>query len=220
MNRSQMIDLFQMSCKNYSTNAYPPNLVAHWLDEAQIDIVLRTRCYTSTKTLTSVDGTREYNAGTDILQILHMMYNDLEIQPASFEQIQLLNGYPSEGEGTPTVYYIRMSDNPVIGFSPIPDTSSLDIDIIYVKRPPDLTNTANNPVIPEQYHRLIVEGALYHNLVKDVKFEVAERWKMDYERRVERMAAEIRGLLRPKQLRMAPYDVENRNKHLKYATEA
>jgi hypothetical protein len=85
MNRQQLIDLASNSIKNYSTNIYPS--LVDWLDEGQIDIVRRTECFTDTKSILSVDGTREYALGVDVMKILNITYDSKELQPTSLERL-------------------------------------------------------------------------------------------------------------------------------------
>lgn len=213
MNRQSLIDLATNSIKNYSTNIYPS--LVDWLDEGQIDIVRRTECYTATKSILSVDGTREYQLGADVMKILAITYNNKEVQPTSQEQAGYYNDMPSEGEGTPTHYYLKMSTIPLIGFTPIPDTSGLAITVHYVKRPETLLTITNDPVIPEQYQRLIVKFAMYNVLIKDVKTETLTLWQKEYIDGVSRMSEEIRNFDVKKSKRMEPYGNEHRQKSMK-----
>lgn len=213
MNRQSLIDLASNSVKNYSTNVYPS--LVDWLDEGQIDIVRRTECFTDTKTLTSVSGTREYQLGTDVMKILAITYDSKEVQPTTLEQAGFYNDYPSETNATPSHYYIKMTTNPIIGFTPAPGTSSLTISVHYVKRPDSLVTTTNNPVIPEQYQRLIVKFAMYNVLIKDVKLDTLTLWQKEYLDGVSRMAEEIRNFDKKKSKRMEPYGTEHRQKSLK-----
>lgn len=217
MTRQELIDLATNSIKNYSTNIYPS--LVDWLDEGQLDIVRRTECYTATKSLTSVDGTREYELGTDILRLLFVTYNNLEVQPTTLEQMQYYNDYPAESaEGTPEFYYVKMTTNPLIGFTPIPSTSGHTISVHYVKRPLPLTTISNNPVIPEPYQRLIVKYAMYNVLIKDVKTDTLTLWQREYEQGVNRMAEEIRNFDKRKAKTMVPYGNEHRGKSMKAYT--
>ena len=214
MTRQQLIDLATNSIKNYSSNIYPS--LVDWLDEGQIDIVRRTECYTGTKTIQSVDGTREYALGTDVMKILSITYDNKEIQPSTFEQMQYYNDYPAEGsEGTPTHYYIKMTTNPLIGFTPVPSTSDLVISVHYVKRPESLVTVSNDPVIPEQFQRLIAKFAMYNVLIKDVKIDTLKLWQQEYENGVNRMSEEIRNFDKKKSKRMEPYGTEHRQKSMK-----
>lgn len=216
MNRQQLIDLASNSLKNYSSNIYPS--LVDWLDEGQIDIVRRTECFTDTKSLSSVSGTREYALGADVMKILNVTYNNAEIQPTSLEQAGYYNDYPAETNGTPSHYYIKMTTNPLIGFTPTPGTTSLVISVHYVKRPDSLVTTTNNPVIPEQFQRLIVKFAMYNVLIKDVKVETLSLWQREYVDGVSRMAEEIRNFDKKKSKRMEPYGNEHRQKSLKAYT--
>ena len=214
MTRQQLIDLATNSIKNYSSNIY--SSLVDWLDEGQIDIVRRTECFTDTKSISSVDGTREYPLGTDVMKILAIHYNSQEVQPASIEQMNYYAAYPAEAsEGTPTHYYIKMTTNPIIGFTPIPDTSDLVISVHYVKRPDSLVTTTNNPVIPEQFRRLIVKYAMYNVLIKDVKLDTLTLWQKEYVDGVNRMAEEIRNFDKKKSKRMEPYGNEHKRKSMK-----
>lgn len=219
MTRQELIDLATNSIKNYSTNIYPS--LVDWLDEGQIDIVRRTGCYTASKDLTSVDGTREYELGTDVMRLLFVTYNGKQVQPASQEQMQFYADYPSESaEGTPTHYYVKMTTNPLLGFTPVPGTSGLTIAVHYVKRPPTLLTVGNSPVIPEQFQRLIVKFAMYNVLIKDVKVDTLTLWQREYEQGVNRMAEETRNFDVRRLPSFAPYGTEHRQKSMKAYTRA
>ena len=214
MTRQTLIDLATNSIKNYSSNIYPS--LIEWLDEGQIDIVRRTECYTGTKNLASVDGQREYELGVEVMKILGLTYDSKEIQPASIEQMNYYAAYPAEAsEGTPTHYYTKMATNPLIGFTPIPDTSDLVIALHYVKRPESLVTTTNNPVIPDHYQRLIVKFAMYNVLITDVKVDTLTLWQKEYVDGVNRMAEEIRNFDKKKSKRMEPYGNEHKRKSMK-----
>lgn len=215
MNNASLVGLFKEATKNWSANWGSESLIREWLDEGQIDIVLRTNCYEDYKDLTTVAAQREYSMGTDLLKVLHVLCNNAEVQPATMEQCQFYNNYPSETAGTPTHYYIRQGGNPALGFSPPPSTGDLSVRVHYLKRPPTLTNTDNDPVIPEAYHRLIVQHAMWNVLIKDAKFETAQKWLDEYERRVNRMAGEIRSFSKPKRKQFVPYGTEHQQKNLK-----
>jgi hypothetical protein len=218
MNNAQLVNLFKESTKNYSSNWGSEALIGEWLDEGQIDIILRTGCYNSSKNLTSVASQREYSLGSDVMKVNHVLFNSLEVQPTTMEQAQLQNGYPSETAGTPTHFYIRMEDVPYLCFTPPPSTDALTIAVHYLKRPPTLTSTDNNPVIPEQYHRLIVQHAMYNVLIKDAKMETASKWLDQYERRVTRMVAELNGYAKQRRKGFVPYGDEHLQKTLKSFT--
>lgn len=214
MTRQSLIDLATNSIKNYSTKIY--SSLAEWLDEGQIDIVRRTECYTATKSLTSVDGTREYELGTDVMKILAITYDSEEVQPTTQEQAGYYNDYPGEAaEGTPTHYYVKITTNPLIGFTPVPDTSAKTISVHYVKRPESLVTITNNPVIPEQFQRLIVKFAMYNCLITDVKTDTLALWQREYVDGVNRMAEEIRNFDKKKSKRMEPYGNEHKRKSMK-----
>jgi hypothetical protein len=125
------------------------------------------------------------------------------------------NDYPGEAEGTPSHYYLKMSANPLLGFTPTPDISSKVISIHFVKRPDSLLVTTNSPVIPEQYQRLIVKFAMYNVLIKDVKVDTLSLWQREYLDGVTRMAEEVRNFDKKKSKRMEPYGNEHRQKSLK-----
>jgi hypothetical protein len=108
-----------------------------------------------------------------------------------------------------------MTTNPIVGFTPTPDTSNKVISVHYVKRPDSLVISTNDPVIPEQFQRLIVKFAMYNVLIKDVKVETLSLWQKEYVDGVSRMAEEIRNFDKKKSKRMEPYGNEHRQKSLK-----
>ena len=219
--RQGLLDLFSGAIKNYSTSIYDPNLVANWMDEGQIDIVLRTQCLTDTKSILTVASTREYALGTDVMKVLALTLDGKEVQPSSQEQMAYYASYPAEtANGTPTHYYIKMATNPLIGFTPIPDTSGQVISLHYLRRPASLMVTANNPEIPEQYQRLIVKFAMYNVLIKDVKKDTLALWKEEYEKGVERMAEAMRNFDKKASKSMKFYGTEHKAKSMQLMTRS
>lgn len=224
MTRSELIDMFKTVAKNHSPNAYSDDLITHFLDEGQIDIVLRTGCYTASKTLTSISGEDTYKLGSDIMKVLWVAYDNKQIDGTTVDQAHMFGDYPGAGSGTPSYYFIQMNnagnDNePILVFSNPPDEDSKNITVFYVKRPPKMwasSGTTSDPVIPEQYHRLIVEYALYGALWRDVKFETADRWKRQYDERVMRMVGEMSTFDAKRRKRWIPDSSENRQKSIRW----
>lgn len=221
MTNSELVTLFESQAKAYSSNIFPTTLVREWLDEGQIDLVRRSECLVGNTTVNLTANTREYNLATDILRLKHIYYTDgtnyYRLHRSSLDELETYGDFPGETAGDPTHYYISMAATPVIGLYPTPDsTVSNGLKYWYVKRPTDLTTAANDPNIPEPYHRVIVLYALWRSLQKDVKNETADRYFQLYEREAEKMVHDMRNWDGKRRLRMRPYNTDQRDRYPAY----
>jgi len=132
------------------------------------------------------------------------------IDPTTIQQLMDHDDYPGETAARPESFYVKLGNDsitPKVGFYPTPD-AAYTLYYHYVKRPPSIVD-GFDPVIPEAYHRTIIQHALYSALWKDVKTDVADRWKSEYESDVARMKGEINSFLGKMPKRMQPYRKEH-----------
>ncbi len=66
--------------------------------------------------------------------------------------------------GTPSNYYIKKDR---ITISPTPDTSNKVLRLYYSPLVQDLSNDADEPDVPEQFHELVAVYAAYNGFIKD-----------------------------------------------------
>lgn len=219
MTNDEMLAMFKDQVKNHSISIFPDSLTRHWFDEGQIDIARRTACVTTDSNITSVASQREYSMPTDVLRLLHINWYDgttySRLEGTTLDALEVYEDYPNETAGTPTHYYIKQGSTPTIGFYPKPSASQANaVTIHYLKRPTNLTTSSTNPNIPEPYHRLIVQYALYRCLQKDAKTDTADRYYSQYLREVEMMRGDLNSWDRKRRLRLVPYDRDHRQRSL------
>lgn len=218
MTNAQLLALFKEQIKNYSTSTFSEELIRHWFDEGQIDIVRRTGVNTTDSNLNSVAEQREYDLPTDILRLIHVTYYNTStyhrLEAATLDEMETFGDYPGETSTlNPTHYYIKQGQTPKIGLYPKPSTSHASgIQTHYVKRPSNLTDSSKSPDIPEAYQRLIVLYALWRCLQKDVKNETSDRYYTEYLREVDRMKYDLQNWDKKRKVQMQPFRREHRQK--------
>lgn len=219
MTNAELLIMFKDQVKNHSTSIFSDALARNWFDEGQIDIVRTTECLTVDADVSSVADQREYDLPVDILRFLYINYYDgtdyFRLHSATLDELEVYEDYPEEDSSTPQYYYIKQRSTPKIGLYPKPDASQTNaMSIYYVQRPTNLTISTNNPNIPEPYHRLIIQFALYRCLQKDVKNETADRYHRQYLNDLERMRYDLNNWDKKRKLKMVPYDREHRQRNV------
>lgn len=106
-----------------------------------------------------------------------------------------LNDQNSTESDTETTYtqndprYYIFGDK--IGFNPIPDANGTNnIKIWYIPRPDDLALDGDIPIIPVEYHQLLVYGAAADLKKRDENFTAAQNYEIDYETGSQKMVME------------------------------
>lgn len=147
------------------------------------------------QTLDTVDGTELYDLPSDFKKVkrVEISYDGTTYDEA-FE-IDLNDKYTTESDTdssysqhNPRWYFLGDQ----IGFDPIPDYDGTNnIKLWYIQRPTDLEGTAT-PVIPAEYHSLLVDGACADLKKRDDNWAMANNFEKDYESGIKEMEQSLR----------------------------
>lgn len=159
----------QVAAYMHDTSTATDTLIKAWINEAYQEI-LGFADYTflmKKATITTAVGTSEYNLATDVDHIIEMAQTNT---PIKLEQISLrdyLELIPNTSESGYPLYYMAIENNSQttkkIKFHPIPSAIGT-VTYRYYQQATDLSADADIPLLPTDWHWLIMKGGLVRGL--------------------------------------------------------
>ncbi|QDP46079.1 MAG: hypothetical protein Tp172DCM1112201_10 [Prokaryotic dsDNA virus sp.] len=145
----------------------PDSLVADNIRSATIDLCERTKAYKfDLDPISTISGVYEYDfdqpSGTDVHQILYMVYDGKDMDPISPRSLEL--NYPDwrDRTGQPYVYLQKSPDT--FWVVPVPSASKTSSLIMGVALKPTRTSNNIDTDFANNYRDGIIYGALYRLL--------------------------------------------------------
>lgn len=162
------------------------SLIVTWLDEAQTYILRQTdtRSNEGLYDFTTVNSTPNYALPSDFRSIVGVFNDDSNtiLVPLSIpEYEQVTTSY-----GTPQ-YYVIIGDD--IYLYPTPN-AAINISFRYYAMPETITE-AVDPVIPADYHDILVDYALWRAYLAEHDYEAAAQHQAIYQQAIEKMKGEL-----------------------------
>ncbi len=168
------------------------------LNDAVIDVLLRTRCYVTTTTINEVSGTADYTLATSIL-IANKAYvtssgTDFPMQPLSIDE--LIDLRLNSVSAAPARYYAVQGTL----LSVYPTPNSADVITLYsTPRPTALSGASDDPSsttyggIPSEFHVGLELYAQWKmgSQSDDQSSAQGARYKQDYEEFLRRMKRQL-----------------------------
>jgi len=138
-----------------------------WIDQAAVDISMKTLCYESIDTVTLVSGTIEYSVPTDTIKIYGCSNSNdgmIKIHPRNLAHItEVTSGAPK--------YYYHFADK--LGFYPIASATG-SVSVYSSKITNDITD------IPDEYQPYAISFGMWKAKLKDDKFSQANAYLVQY----------------------------------------
>lgn len=154
---------------------FPQTEIFNHFYAAQTELAMETFCVRNVYTTTSVDGQRVYDFPSKTISIMRVEYDGERIFPNDFVDDDGLTGNsPDETiEGRSQNYQVWGNQ---LYLRPTPDTSGLTIKI-YSYDLPDQPSTTAAFDVPERYHMMLADYALFCMFAKDKNYQMADYHK-------------------------------------------
>nr|BDD44814.1 hypothetical protein 43 [Alphaproteobacteria bacterium] len=179
--------------------------VADFINKAQRDIINSEVEWPFTvvnQSFTTTAGTAEYDRESDAKTVDYDSFTIQESADTAERKLKYISfdeylERRNEADTNPNASaralseYVYTTPDNKIGLSPVPDKDTYTVRYYYYQTTTDMTANADNPIIPERFHDVIVNRARYyaHMLRSDVQFsQLALR---DYTDGLGRMRVEL-----------------------------
>jgi len=164
------------------TSFWSDTMLDRFINDARREFARRTRKIVGTETVALVEGQRVYNFPSNVIDISEITHNN---EPLAFAGEHMLNDIDSDWRantgGTPAYWYKRGKQ---LIIDPPPDSDAISNDanltLTCVKYPDDLSGTADDSDIPEEYQDVIALMACWKALLRDKEYEAADRIQRSY----------------------------------------
>jgi hypothetical protein len=167
-------------------------LLDAWINEAVVDVLVRTRCHVNCADMTLTANTWKYTLPTSILAI-----NDVICTSATTGESrvlarttpeQILTMRQGSPPSSPLISYYALNGNDLLMIYPTPSGAD-ELDVFYVPRPTAMSATANDPSaetyggVPVEYHKAIEYYALWQaaDYDDDSSSQTGEYYRVLYE---------------------------------------
>ena len=187
-------DYLRDTSSDSSRQRFTNTVLIRFFQDCQEDIINRTWMMEGRTNVSLVSGTREYSLPSDYLKPTRVRFNNKALKEVTIEGF-----LDDEGRdwtvvtGTPTVYYIRRSTLPYIGFYPAPNFSSgSTVEIDYVRAPVELTAIGDTPFTANStdlqlYHRVLPYCAAEKGWLINGRGDIAVYYHQLYENEMLRV---------------------------------
>lgn len=154
-----------------------------WINYATYDIVSKTHCMEDSVSIIFTSGGTEYSwpsGASKYITIKSIIYDNPDSSKLTsllHADLQMLGNISNSGEPK---YWYDWNDN--IGIYPTPDAarSGHTAYTYFVPRPDEYTDTASDIMTPAIYDNAIVNYCIYKALMKDRRYQEAERYLAEY----------------------------------------
>lgn len=168
------------------------------LNDAVIDVLLRTRCYVTTATMSETSGTGDYTLDTGLL-VANKAYvtasgTDFPMEPMGIDE--LIDLRLNATSASPARFYAVQGT--LVSVYPTPSAADT-VTIFYVPRPTAMSSGANDPStatyggIPAEFHVGLELYAQWKmgSQSDDASSGQGARYKQDYEEFLRRMKRQL-----------------------------
>lgn len=108
--------------------------------------------------------------------------NQAKLKPLSIKHITDITANVEES-GTPENFYIDGGDTIKV----FPTNSNATLEVRYIKAPSELVQEEDEPIFPERFHYLVVEGAIRRAYEDDDEWQAAATTEQIFKTRLEAM---------------------------------
>jgi hypothetical protein len=153
--------------------------IFNYLWAGQMELAQETFCIKNTYTTTSVNGQRAYDYPSTALSIGRVEYDGQRVYPNDFVDDDGLTGNNPGLASTGRPQNYQQWDDQIY-FRPAPDTAGLTIKLFTYDLPSQPTAIGSIDV-PNRYHLMLVDYALYCMLSKDKNRALASDYFMQWQ---------------------------------------
>lgn len=140
-------------------------------------------------TLTFAPSTRSMALPTDAWRVTAVWDQTNQFPLVPLEgRMQVFNEYPQQTEIGMAMHY-RVFDN-LLEVYPLPQSSTIYV-VEYFKMPADMAADADLPVFPEQYHDMLVAGAVAMAYRDDGNAQAASGYEAEYQSMLKALQLEM-----------------------------
>lgn len=175
-------DLAEYARQNYNADSdsfFSDAEIYKHLWAAQMTLARETHCIERVYTTTTTASQQEYSLPTLAFGLKRATYNGVKLAPISFMQddVLTLSNQSTTATGTPQYYAVW---NRTLYLRPIPNSSSGTLKLWTVNKP-DETASGGSLDVPEAYHLMLADYALWRMAAKDQNYQAAGYWKEQWE---------------------------------------
>lgn len=144
---------------NFASTGTDLTMIDQWVNEAYVDILLRTQCKVSHGQVTTTVGEWRYDLPTAAMDILEVWFEDSggerqDFQRTDSREIIRLQGGGTVDTNSPPRYFSVDGSNFFLVW-PTPTTVDT-INLLYIPRPTALSATGDSPsYIPTEHHKAL-----------------------------------------------------------------
>lgn len=165
-----------------------------YLNDSYADVVAASPYWPFLQTngcaaVTVLSGTRSIALPTDVTRVLAVRNNTDDVVMRSYEgrDQHFVDDPAQDLVGVPRAYRLFGS---TIQVFPLPSANTV-LAIEYPAPPTELTANSDEPLFPEQYHRILVEGALSRAYEDDGQMDQAASAKQRYDAMLAGMKVDL-----------------------------
>lgn len=188
MNLSQLINLSRALLDEPDDLFYSDEELTAWLNEGQVEIANRVNHLTDVATADINIKGKVWTLPDNFIKEFKILYNDKVLPKIEFEE-EYEKGYFIWGD--------ILNLNFEIGNG--------ELKAYYYRTPELMEEDNDNPEVPVQYRRSLIDYALYKALQKDEKYQMAESHKRDFMETIMQMVKN-----KPKAPRKTSFKVQRR----------
>ena len=163
--------------------------VEQWVNEAQFQIARQVEGpeFQETENLTTTQGKFKYPLPSEFLRMQDIFFPEMygKLRPATIDMFD--NQAPKLIEGLPSVYTLYKTE---MWFYPNPN-SQWELEVRYIKNPPQLKAEADVPVLAKNYLHLLVDYALGRAFKAADDTEMAQAHKGEFKERLDAYATDV-----------------------------
>lgn len=194
MDLSTLISRCKSRFRDPNGDIYDTTAWTNYLNEAYRDVWGASpfwpwRETESRSTLTVTSGSRSVSLPTDATRVtaVRNATDDILMTAVDDRETQWVLDPEDDDEGTPWYYRVRAS---TIEVFPLP-TQDTVLDVDYFSGFTALSGNSDEPSFPEQFHTVLIFGALAYAYEDDGNFDAATVQKQRYEAKLQEMRVEL-----------------------------
>lgn len=169
-------------------------LLNQWMEDAQLDLVWRTRCNRSRELVDTVASTVRYTLSTLVTNILRIVDGGVRVYNSDADNWEKLeqktkewldqnySGWETADAGIPFCYVYNIELDEFILY-PKADTECVGTDYLEINsltKPTAMTDDANSPDIPTVLHPAVVDYVVATGLSSRGYQDIADRYWQQY----------------------------------------
>lgn len=139
------------------------DMIARWVNQAQIEIISQSPFNKATATQNSVAGTQTFTLPADVMQVESIQYDGVILRNMSFEDANNRFRGAQLGTGTPNTWFVWGNS---VYLYPVPDAVK-SLTIFYVKAPSTVSSPNDFLSCPDRYFNAIVEFCMSRAFAMD-----------------------------------------------------